>query len=132
MTRFEVGQEVIFSKGDLKDVRGVILNPYFQLSQSDWPEVIVEYEGDRRFFVNVDDVRPAEDPYEYSVQFHWLHNAENVWTEVSEHDWMDKEDAENWLQVQKDTEKRAEREGKAVKAVGRLVKRRKAGRTEVV
>lgn len=74
----------------------------------------------------------GEDKYEYSVQFHWLHNADAVWTEVSPYDWMDKEDAENWWLVQEDARERAEREGGSVKAVGRIVKRRKAGRTEVV
>jgi len=68
MSKFKVGQEVIFSHGDLEDVKGVILNPHFQISQSDWPEVVVQYGDDRRFFVDIDKVRPAEDPYEYNIE----------------------------------------------------------------
>jgi hypothetical protein len=65
--KFRAGQEVIFSKGKLKDVRGKIVNPRFQMSQSDPEEVIIEQEDGTGIFVDIDNVRPAEDPYEYAA-----------------------------------------------------------------
>jgi hypothetical protein len=74
MYKFEVGQEVVFSKGDLKDVKGVVHNPFWQVSQTDWPEIIVVFSDKqgtvRTLFVGIDAVRPAVDPYEYATT--WL------------------------------------------------------------
>lgn len=70
LSKFKVGQEVIFSEGDLKEVTGVVHNPFWQESQSDWPEVVIDYndgENTSRILVDIDKVRPAVDPYEYGV-----------------------------------------------------------------
>lgn len=69
MSKFKVGQEVLFDVGYNYGMKGVVINPHFQISQSDWPEVLVGY-GDRTIAVDIDDVRPAVDPYEYGAT--WL------------------------------------------------------------
>lgn len=135
MSKFKVGQEVIFSKGDLKDVKGVVHNPFWQVSQSDWPEVIVEFydeqEQFRSLFVDIDDVRPAEDPYEYNIETtdlitgHTSLFKSTVWEPDTE-----------WLERKKEAldeyDKRLLNAGGELEYTRRLVKRRKAGRIEDV
>lgn len=120
MTKFEVGQEVIFSKGDLEDVRGVVVVPHFQMSQSDWPEVVVQYDEDRRFFVDIDDVRPAEDPYEYGATWLDVSGVEGSYWDVYETEWGTLEEA------QEEAEHAEEIGNKGIKIVRRL----KAGEPE--
>lgn len=90
MSKFEVGQEVLFSRGDRKDLKGVIVNPHFQISQSDWPEVLVQYHQ-LRFFVDIDKVRPAVDPYEYGAT--WKMRGSEEYYPVFSEDWGTLEEA---------------------------------------
>lgn len=120
MSRFKVGQEVIFSKGDLKDVKGVVHNPYWQISQSDWPEVVVDYndgENTRRHLVDIDKVRPAVDPYEYGAT--WL-DWHNVYFPVLDSEWGTIEEAQYEAQDAK----------KHGNVGGKIMRRLKAGEPE--
>lgn len=82
-----MGQEVIFSKGEDKDVRGVVHTPFWQVSQSEYPEVIIELADGTGVFVDIDDVRPAEDPYEYNLEVPWSSRDNHILYD----DWADKE-----------------------------------------
>lgn len=123
MSEFKVGQEVIFSKEalDLKDVKGVVHTPFWQVSASDWPEVIVTYEdGGKSAFVNVDDVRPAVDPYEYAATWLDPYASKEAYWEVLESEWGTLEEA------QEEARHATEVGNKGAK----IVRRRKAGEPE--
>jgi len=100
MSSFKVGQEVIFSKGNLKDVRGVVVVPHYQISQSDWPEVLIRHGDDIAYvqvYVPIDKVRPAEDPYEYGAT--WLDSAaESSYWDVFESEWGTLEETQEQAQ----------------------------------
>jgi len=125
MSKFKAGQEVIFSKGNQKDVKGVVYIPSYQVSQSDWPEVIVEYGGGWRVFVDIDDVRPAEDPYEYAVE--WTVKGSDVPRPILADRWVTRDSAERTIEFNE----RMFPDKMQVYTV-RLVKRRKAGPVEDV
>lgn len=131
---FKVGQEVIFSKGDLKDVRGVVTTPFWQVSQSDYPEVILDYRDDQGnlhgLFVDIDDVRPAEDPYEYALWFHYSYLDEP--TLPQEHMWNTKEAAEACLRSFQGMVRKSESTSTPITHKVKIVKRRKAGPIEDV
>lgn len=131
MSKFEVGQEVIFTHGDLKDVLGVVVVPHFQLSQSDWPEVIVQYEEDRRFFVDIHEVRPAEDPYEYNIEITDLitghtHMLRDLWEPKT--DWLERKVA----MMDEDDRALLDAGDEPLEFTHKLVKRRKVGKVEDV
>lgn len=121
MSKFKVGQEVIFSKGDLKEVTGVVHNPFWQESQSDWPEVVIDYndgESTRRLLVDIDYVRPAVDPYEYGAT--WKMQDSEKYHPVYSDEWGSLEDAQDELRIAREEARRG----------AKLMRRLKAGDPE--
>lgn len=129
MSKFEVGQEVLFDVGYNYGMKGVVVDPHYQVSQSDWPEVVVQY-GERRLFVDIDDVRPAVDPYEYNIEgTDVVTGKTHIWRTT----W---EPTPDWLRGEVEKRDAYDRQlrnaGGSPEYTRRLVKRRKAGPVEDV
>jgi hypothetical protein len=67
MAKFNKGDKIRVTKGLFEGRAGIITDPWWQISQSDWP--CVEFvEPDGMFvYADEDDMELTEDPYEYMV-----------------------------------------------------------------
>lgn len=68
MAKFGKGDKVRVFKGVHEGTTGVVADPCWQVSQSDWPRVEFTTEDGMYFYADEDEMELTEDPYEYAVQ----------------------------------------------------------------
>lgn len=121
MAKFNKGDKVRVFKGIHEGTTGVVADPWWQVSQSDWPRVEFTTGDGMYFYADEDEMELTEDPYEYNVEYTdlitgtvWLYRS--LWEPNA--DWLKKKMAEAEANVHK------------LDYTSRLVKRRKAGPVE--
>lgn len=124
MSKFNTGELVVFSTGPHAGRKGIVTNPWWQISQSDWPEVEVQFTDGGFGYGKDEDIELVEDRYEYATQKFYGKTPRTI----HEDEWT--------------TEEVARGRFNATSSPGvdptwgaytvRLVKRRKAGRIEDV
>jgi hypothetical protein len=122
VSEFKEGDKVRVVKGVQKGKSGVVTNPHWQISQSDWPLVLFTDEDGNHCSSDEDSLELAEDPYEYGVLQTRVSTGEDL---VNRMVWGTLEEAQ-------DDFKLMNRPSVVPVFTYRIVKRRKAGRIENV
>lgn len=68
MAKFNTGDLVIFASGQYEGRQGVVTDPWWQISQSDWPCVEVQFTDGKFGYGDDKEIELVADPYEYAVQ----------------------------------------------------------------
>jgi len=126
MAKFSKDDKVRVVKGRLEGKSGIVTDPAWQVSQSDWPRVeFITEDGSLYFYADEEDMELAEDPYEYAVE--WTVKGSDVPRPILADRWGQRGSAERTIEFN-------ERmfPDKMEKYTVRLVKRRKAGKVEDV
>lgn len=125
MAKFSKDDKVRVVKGVNEGSEGVVTDPWWQISQSDWP--CVEFLTAEGFYgyADEDDMELTEDPYEYASQA-TIHGEVQ---QVASYDWATLEVAQE--RVDRYTEVWS-RNGHGKYITAKVVKRRKAGKVEDV
>lgn len=126
MAKFSKDDKVCVVKGRLEGKSGIVTDPAWQVSQSDWPRVeFITEDGSLYFYADEEDMELAEDPYEYAMQ---VTNFGEVQL-IASYEWT-------ILDVAQERQKRYteiwEHNGHAKNITAKVVKRRKAGKVEDV
>ena len=123
MSKFKEGDKVRVVKGLHAGVTGVVTEPSWVISQSDWPVVLFMDEEGFRFSAFEEDMEldagPVEDPYEYAMMQTRVHDN---------HDYTDRLVWGTLKEAQDDVD--LMRPGNPGYFSYRVVKRRKAGPIE--
>lgn len=67
MSKFKKGDAVRAIKGLQSGEFGIVVEPWYQPSASDWPCVIMERVDGSRFSAHHDEIELLDDPYEYAI-----------------------------------------------------------------
>ena len=125
MAKFSKDDKVRVVKGECEGLVGVVVDPWWQISQSDWP--CVEFLTDAGMYVyeDEDNMELAEDPYEYAMQVtshgKVVPNYDREWGTLEVAQERHERYTESW-----------ERLGRSSYLSAKVVKRRKAGKVEDV
>lgn len=128
MAKFSKGDKVRAFKGVHEGLAGVVADPWWQISQSDWPLVKFLKEDGTYDFVDEDYMELAEDPYEYNIEGTDLITGKvHLWRELWEPntDWLKRK-----LEERDDYDRKLLNAGGTLEYSRRMVKRRKAGEIE--
>jgi hypothetical protein len=66
--KFKRGDLVVFMKGQYEGRKGIVTDPWWQISQSDWPCVEVQFTDETFGYGQDEEIELVEDPYEFAVQ----------------------------------------------------------------
>jgi hypothetical protein len=78
VSKFNEGDKVRVVKGVHAGLSGVVTDPWWQLSQSDWPCVEFLKDDGTYTYADEDDMELTEDPYEYAVMQTRVSNGEDL------------------------------------------------------
>lgn len=68
MNKFNRGDLVVFTDGYYEGRQGVVTDPFWQISASDWPSVEVRFTDGKFGYADENNISLVADPYEYAVQ----------------------------------------------------------------
>lgn len=125
MSKFNKGDKVRVVKGLGEGQSGVVTDPCWQISQSDWPCVEFLKEDGTFSYADEDNMELTDDPYEYAMQLTFGDTPRRI------ENWTTKEIAEEKLKWHGDGSK-SHADPVWGPWTAKLVKRRKAGPIEDV